>query len=47
MKQFFRRRKEKFKEYYASHINLLPDFFSANTFLNYSKNKKAKVITSF
>ncbi|WP_066346481.1 class I SAM-dependent methyltransferase [Aliarcobacter cryaerophilus] len=38
---------EKFKEYYASHIKLLPDFFSANTFLNYSNNKKAKVITSF
>lgn len=38
---------EKFKEYYASHVNLLPDFFSANTFLNYSNQKKAKVITSF
>ncbi len=38
---------EKFKEYYASHVNLLPDFFSAKTFLNYSKQKKAKVITSF
>lgn len=38
---------EKFKKYYASHINLLPDFFSANTFLNYSNHKKAKVITSF
>jgi hypothetical protein len=38
---------EKFKEYYASHVDLLSDFFSANTFLNYSKNKKAKVITSF
>ncbi len=38
---------EKFKEYYASHVNLLPDFFSAKTFLNYSNNKKAKVITSF
>lgn len=38
---------EKFKEYYASHVNLLSDFFSAKTFLNYSKQKKAKVITSF
>ena len=38
---------EKFKDYYASHVKLLPDFFNANTFLNYSNQKKAKVITSF
>jgi hypothetical protein len=37
----------KFKEYYPSHITLIPDFFGAEIFIKYFEEKKAKVITSF
>lgn len=37
---------EKFKEYYPSYIQLIPDFFSAKIINNHFGNKKAKVITS-
>ncbi len=37
---------KKFKEYYPSYIQLIPDFFSAKIIKNYFGNKKAKVITS-
>ena len=36
----------KFKEFYTDEISLIPTFFSANIFDNFSLNKKAKIITS-
>lgn len=35
----------KFKKYYAPHINLIPDFFTAKTYFN-NFTRKAKVVTS-
>jgi SAM-dependent methyltransferase len=37
---------EKFQKYYRPDIALVVDFFSASTFLRYSKGRKAKIITS-
>ena len=37
----------KFKSYYQDHIQLIPDFFSADLVEKKFPNKKAKVITSF
>lgn len=37
---------EKFKKYYPSHIQLIPDFFSADSFRKKFGEKKAKIITS-
>lgn len=37
----------KFKSYYQDHIQLIPDFFSADLIEKKFPNKKAKVITSF
>lgn len=37
----------KFKEYYPSYINLIPDFFNSNLIKSRFIDKKAKVITSF
>ncbi len=37
---------EKFREYYPEHINLIPDYFSADIVKMYFNDKKAKVITS-
>ena len=37
----------KFSSYYPPHIQLIPDFFSANLLKEKFPNKKAKVITSF
>lgn len=36
----------KFKEYYPTHLNLIPDFFSKNLVNRYFGNKKAKIVTS-
>jgi len=36
----------KFKEYYPDHIQLIPDFFSAESFKRKFGDKKAKIITS-
>lgn len=36
----------KFKEYYTNHINLIPEFFSAQVVKNNFGKKKAKVVTS-
>lgn len=36
----------KFKEYYTDDITLIPDFFTAEKFLNLFPNQKAKIITS-
>ena len=36
----------KFIKYYTEDIELIPDFFSYNSFLKLSPNKKAKIITS-
>lgn len=36
----------KFKEYYPSYINLIPDFFSEKTVKRYVGDKKAKIVTS-
>ncbi|MBX7171165.1 MAG: class I SAM-dependent methyltransferase [Pyrinomonadaceae bacterium] len=36
----------KFKEYYTDEIDLIPDFFSAETFQKTFPNRKAKIITS-
>lgn len=38
---------EKFRQYYASHIQLIPDFFSAERFTTAFPSRKAKVVTSF
>ena len=38
---------EKFKEYYPSHVELIPDFFTDKLVNDRYPNKKAKVITSF
>ena len=38
---------EKFREYYPSHIQLIPDFFSIEKVREYFGEKKAKVVTSF
>lgn len=38
---------EKFKQYYEQHIQLIPDFFSADLLKRAFPGKKAKVITSF
>lgn len=37
---------ERFQKYYRPDIALVVDFFSAKTFLQYSKGQKAKIITS-
>lgn len=37
----------KFSEYYPAHINLIPDFFSADLLTNRFPGKKAKVVSSF
>ena len=37
---------KKFKEYYPSHIKLIPDFFPSNEFKKEYGNKKAKIVTS-
>jgi len=37
----------KFKEYYPTHVQLIPDFFSAKLIKEKVEEKKAKVITSF
>lgn len=36
----------KFKEFYPDYIDLIPDFFTADKYLNFYSNKKAKIITS-
>jgi len=36
----------KFKKYYTDDITLIPDFFSADKFLNIFPDKKAKIVTS-
>ena len=38
---------EKFRKYYKEGISLLPSFFSSELLLSHTKEKKAKVITSF
>lgn len=38
---------DKFRSYYAEHIELIPDYFSANLLAKAFPFKKAKVITSF
>jgi NDP-4-keto-2,6-dideoxyhexose 3-C-methyltransferase len=38
---------EKFKEYYPSHIKLISNFFSLETFRKHYADRKAKVVTSF
>lgn len=38
---------EKFRRYYASHVNLIPDFFSAHLLTDKFPGRKAKVVTSF
>lgn len=38
---------EKFRRYYAPHINLIPDFFSAELLTHDFPGRKAKVVTSF
>ena len=38
---------EKFRRYYASHINLISDFFSAGRLTQAFPGRKAKVVTSF
>jgi len=37
----------KFRDYYPSHIELIPDFFSADLVKNHFPGQKAKVVTSF
>ena len=37
---------EKFKEYYPDHIQLIPDFFSVESFKKRFGEKKAKIVTS-
>jgi len=37
----------KFKEFYPSHVKLIPDFFNADLITSEFPNKRAKVITSF
>lgn len=37
---------KKFKDYYPPHVNLIPDFFSAETFQKHFPERKAKVISS-
>lgn len=37
----------KFKEYYPPHINLVPEFFTRDTFQKYFPGRKARVVTSF
>ncbi len=37
----------KFSNYYPPHIQLIPDFFSADLFKRYFSHQKAKVVTSF
>lgn len=37
----------KFAPYYKKHVELIPDFFSAEVLLDHSDGQKAKVITSF
>ncbi len=37
---------KKFKEYYSEDIDLIPDFFTADKFLEIFPSKKAKIITS-
>lgn len=37
---------KKFEKYYADHITLIPDFFSAQLFKRYFGSRKAKIITS-
>jgi len=37
----------KFKQYYPSHVGLIPDFFSAELFQRAFPGRKAKVVTSF
>lgn len=37
---------KKFKDFYGSEIELIPDFFSANLFNQYFSNQKASIITS-
>jgi len=36
----------KFKEYYPDWVTLIPDFFTAEKYKAYFKNKKAKIVTS-
>jgi len=38
---------EKFKKYFKSNVNYIPDFFSSEVYENRFGNQKAKVITSF
>jgi len=38
---------EKFRAYYAAHLNLIPDFFSADLLIRAFSGRKAKVVTSF
>jgi len=38
---------EKFRRYYASHLNLIPDFFSSELLTQAFPGRKARVITSF
>lgn len=38
---------EKFRRYYAGHVNLIPDFFSAGLLTRAFPGRKAKVVTSF
>jgi NDP-4-keto-2,6-dideoxyhexose 3-C-methyltransferase len=38
---------EKFRQYYAQHIQLISDFFSADLLIQAFPNRKAKIVTSF
>jgi len=38
---------EKFRHYYAAHLNLIPDYFSADLLAQAFPRRKAKVVTSF
>ena len=38
---------EKFRRFYASHVNLIPDFFSSRLLSGAYPGRKAKVVTSF
>lgn len=38
---------EKFRTFYPEDVRLIPDFFSADTFLDASGGRKARVVTSF
>lgn len=38
---------EKFREHYAAHVNIIPDFFTAESVRKHFPDRKARVVTSF